>query len=50
MSGVDVDLFEQPDERPDATDKTSDEFFPMLPSSDDEIDTSRIDESSYEEN
>ena len=48
MSGVDVDPFKQPDERPDATDKTSDELFPMLPSRGDQTDTSRIDESSYE--
>ena len=47
MTDVDVDLFEQPDERPDATDRTSDELFPMLPSRADQIDTSRIDESSY---
>ena len=40
-------LFEQPDERPEATDKTSEELFPMLPSRGDQIDTSIIDESSY---
>ena len=47
MTDVDVDPFEQPDERPDATDRTSDELFPMLPSRADQIDTLRIDESSY---